>query len=337
MTVTAITPDSAGGMTGAVSGCSDAARGYIQILMAATLFGLSGSVAKVVLDGGVEPARLTALRCTGAAFGLLVVLATTNPALLRVARRDLPILIVMSLCGATLIQWLYFVAIDRLPVGVALLLEFTAPLLVALYSRFVLRHAVDRRVWLALALALGGLALVAEVWGGGGLDPIGVGAALAAAGCLAAFWLVGKQALGRIHALSITFWIFAFSSVFWAVAQPWWTFDASVLTQRASMLGALDTVSVPLWVPIVWVIVLGTLAPYALELVSLRHLTPTATGVVGMSEPVIAAAIAWVWLGQSLGTVQVVGAAVVLVGVIIVQTVTTTDSSHGTRAAVALD
>ena len=103
------------------------------------------------------------------------------------------------------------------------------------------------------------------------------------------------------------------------------------------MLGALDTVSVPLWVPIVWVIGLGTLAPYALELVSLRHFTPTATGVVGMSEPVIAAAIAWVWLGQSLGTVQVVGAAVVLVGVIIVQTVTTTDSSYGTPAAVALD
>jgi len=343
MSVTAVTPDRTGGLTGIVygrptlRGRSNAARGYGQLLMAATLFGLAGSVAKIALDGGVDPARLTALRCTGAALGLLVVLGVTNPTLLRVSRRDLPILVVMSLCGATLIQWLYFVAIDRLPVGLALLLEFTAPLLVALYSRFVLRHAVDRRVWLALALSLAGLALVSEVWGGGGLDPIGVGAALGAAGCLAAFYLVGKQALDRIHPLTLTFWMFALSAVFWAVAQPWWSFDASVLTKRASMLGAFDSVSVPLWVPIVWVIALGTLAPYALELASLRHLTPTATGVVGMSEPVIAAAIAWAWLGQSLGTAQLVGAAVVLVGIVIVQTVTSDDAAHGVSGAVALD
>jgi len=200
---------------------------------------------------------------------------------------------------------------------------------------------VDRRVWLALALSLAGLALVAQTSGGGvsggeGLDPIGVGAALAAAGCLAAFYLVGKEALHRIHPMTLTFWMFALSAVLWAVAQPWWTFDASVLTNRASMLGAFDSVTVPLWLPIAWVIVLGTLMPYALELASLRHLTPTATGVVGMSEPVIAAAIAWAWLGQSLGIVQLVGAAVVLAGVVIVQTVSTPDARQSV-AAVALD
>ena len=228
-------------------------------------------------------------------------------------------LLMLALCGAAVIQWLYFVAIDRLPVGLALLLEFTAPLMVALFSRFVLRHRIDRRVWAGLGLALVGLALVAEVWGGGGLDPVGVAAALGAAGCLAAFYLGGKQALQRLHPMTLTFWMFALSAVFWGIAQPWWTFDFSVLGEDASMLGSLDSFSVPLWVPIAWVILLGTLVPYALDLASLRHLSPTATSVVGMSEPVIAAAVAWAWLGESLGTVQIIGAGVVLTGVVIVQ------------------
>lgn len=328
MSVTVVTPDSSSAAADFEAtvplrrGLSNAARGYVQILMAAALFGLAGSVAKIALDAGVDPARLTALRCSGAVIGLLVVLGLTRPSLLRVAGRDLPVLVVLALCGAALIQWLYFVAIDRLPVGLALLLEFTAPLLVALYSRFVLRHSIDRRVWLALALSLAGLALVAEVWGGGGLDPIGVAAALGAAGCLAAFYVVGKQALVRLHPMTLTFWMFALAAVFWNVAQPWWTFDSSILTKRASMLGAFDSTTVSVWMAVAWVIALGTLAPYALEIASLRHLTPTTTGIVGMSEPVIAAAVAWVWLGQSLGTVQLIGAGVVLCGVAIVQTVT---------------
>jgi drug/metabolite transporter (DMT)-like permease len=73
-------------------------------------------------------------------------------------------------------------------------------------------------------------------------------------------------------------------------------------------------------VPVLWLIIFGTLVAYALEIASLRHLTPTSTGVVGMSEPVIAAAIAWLWLGQALGTIQLVGGAVVLAGVALVQT-----------------
>ena len=334
MSVTAVTPDTRVGALGiapslsARRGLSDASPGYVQIVTASALFGLAGSVAKVALDAGIDPARLTALRCTGAAIGLLVVLGLTRPSLLRVDRRDIPMLLLLALCGAAVIQWLYFVAIDRLPVGLALLLEFTAPLMVALFSRFVLRHQIDRRVWAGLGLALVGLALVAEVWGGGGLDPVGVAAALGAAGCLAAFYLGGKRALQRLHPMTLTFWMFALSAAFWAVAQPWWTFEFGVLTQDASMLGSLDAFSVPLWLPIAWVVLLGTLVPYALELASLNHLSPTATSVVAMSEPVIAAAIAWAWLGEQLGTVQIIGAGVVLTGVVVVQLFSVPDETR---------
>jgi drug/metabolite transporter (DMT)-like permease len=307
--------------------------GYAQVLAGAALFGLAAIVSKMALTAGIAPARLSALRCTGAALGLLLFLGVTQPSRLRVSRRDLPLLVAVAMTGAALIQWLYFTAIDRLPVGIALLLEFTGPLMIAVYARVVQRQAVSRRMWLALALALLGLAMVAQVVGGGsGLDPIGVAAGLAAAVCLAAFYLLSKRALERHHPLTLTFWMFALAALFWAVVQPWWTFDASILTDQASMLGGLADLTVPVWVPVLWLVVLGTLTPYALEIASLRHLTPTSTGIVGMSEPVIAAVIAWIWLGESLDAVQVVGALLVLVGVALVQTI----SQPGDQASAPL-
>jgi drug/metabolite transporter (DMT)-like permease len=295
-------------------------RGRLLVLGGAALFGFNASVSKVVLMTGVDPARLTALRCTGAALGLLLLLGLTAPERLRVPMSDLPRLALLGLTGAALIQWLYFVAIDRLPVGIALLLEFTGPLMVAVYARVVQRHAVHRQVWLALGLALGGLALVAQVWTDVGLDPLGIAAALGAAVCLATFYLVGKSTVERLHPMTLSFWMFAFSALFWAVVQPWWDFDWATLGREASLLGALDGLHVPMWLPLLWVILLGTLVPYALEVVALRHLTPTSTGVIGMVEPVIAAAVAWVWLDEVLSPVQILGGIVVLVGVTLAQT-----------------
>jgi len=274
-----------------------------------------------VLDAGVTPARLTSLRCLGAAVGLLAYLLATNPSRLGIRRRDLPVLVAVGLAGAALIQWLYFVAIDRLPVGIALLLEFTGPLLVAVWSRVVRREDVARGVWSALVLALAGLATVARIWSDTGLDGVGVAAGLGAACCLAAFYLLSEHAIveRRLHPLTLSFWMFATASMFWAVAQPWWDFDPGVLGESTSLLGALEDLHVPLWLPIAWIVLLATLVPYALSVAALAHLSPTATGIVGMGEPVVAATVAWVWLGQSLAPVQLLGAGLVLVAVAIVQ------------------
>lgn len=293
--------------------------GSVLSIAAAVLFGLGASVSKVALQGGLEPMRLTALRCTGTAIGLLIIILVTRPSLLRVQLRDMPVLIVLGLAGAALVQFLFFTAIDRLPVGIALLLEFTAPFLIAVYSQVVLRHPADLRNWIAIALGMIGLALVARVWTDTGLDLVGVAAGLGASACLAAFFMIGKHALDRHHPLTMSFWMFAVAAVFWSILAPWNHFDFGSLNQSVPLLGTFADVSWPIWIPVLWVIVLGTLAPYLLEIASLQHLTPTAKGVVGMSEPLIAAGIAWVWLGQSLSGVQMLGAAVTLTGIAVIQ------------------
>ena len=294
--------------------------------LAALLFAVNASVSKVLLEAGVDPARLTAVRCTGAALGLGLVLLVVAPGRLRVSARELPALVVLGLAGAAMVQWLYFVAIDRLPVGIALLLEFTAPVLVALYTRVVRREAVRRRTWIAIGLAFSGLALVAQVWRDSGLDPLGIAAGLAAAACLATYFLVGARAAASRDPASLTFYMFAFGALFWAVARPWWSFDSAEFAMTTSLLGVLDELAVPVWMGVAWVIVLGTLAPYSLNLAALRHVPPTIVGAVGMCEPVAAAVVAWAWLGQALRPIQMVGGGVVLAGVALAQQAATSGS-----------
>jgi drug/metabolite transporter (DMT)-like permease len=161
--------------------------------------------------------------------------------------------------------------------------------------------------------------MVAQVWPDTGLDPIGVMAGLGAAACVATYFLVGGHTVAARDTGSLTFYMFLFGGVFWAVSQPWWTVDLSMLASTAPLLGALGAYSVPAWAGVVWIVILGTLAPYALNLAALRRISPTAVGVIGMSEPVGAGLVAWAWLGQALTTIQVAGGLIVLVGIGLVQ------------------
>jgi drug/metabolite transporter (DMT)-like permease len=295
---------------------SHTVRGYVQVIVAAGLFGANASISKAVLDAGIAPRQLAALRCTGAAVGLFAVLAALRSLpRLRVPRTSLPHLAVLGVVGAALIQWFYFEAIDRLPVGIAILLEFTGPVLVAVYARVVQRQQVGGGVWVALALSLVGLALVAEVWTDARLDAVGLAAGLAAAACLATFLLVGRHSSGTTDPLATAFWTFAFASLFWVPLEPLWRVDGSVLAEATTLGGRLDGTDVPVWVALGAVIVFGTLLPYLLDLAALAHLSATTVGAVGMLEPVVASVVAWAWLEQALSPAQLLGGLVILAGV----------------------
>jgi drug/metabolite transporter (DMT)-like permease len=295
-------------------------RGYVYLVVAAALFALNGTVSKVILAAGMSAMRLTELRCTGAALGLLLVLLVVAPGRIRISAREIPLLAAYGVAGVALTQCFYFVAIARMPVSIALLLEYTAPLMVALWARFVFRQPVRNRVWAALGLSLAGLALVAEVWQGSTLNGVGVAAALVAAVALAAYYLLGEHSASSRDPLSTTFWAFVFASLLWSVVQPWWSFPLGETRGSTSLLGNLDDVSLPLWTLMLCMVVLGTIVPFVLVLSGLHHLPATRVGMVGMLEPVLAGVVAWAWLGEALSAVQLAGAVVVLAGIVLAQT-----------------
>jgi drug/metabolite transporter (DMT)-like permease len=289
-------------------------------LSAALLFAVNGTVSKIIMQAGLSSLRLVELRSVGAAVCLFALVAGTRPEALRASLRELRFLAIYGVTGIALVQWFYFVAISRLPVSIALLLEYTAPLLVALWVRLVRGEQVRPRVWAALALCLGGLSLVAQVWTGFTLDGLGVVAGLGAALALAAYYLLGERGLGRRDALSLSAWTFGFSGLLWSVVQPWWTFPFDVLAGSVALPGPLAGIAVPTWSLAICSVLLGTVVPFLLVLGAIRELGPARVGLIGMMEPVGAGMVAWVVLAEVLTGMQLLGAAVVLVGIAVAET-----------------
>jgi drug/metabolite transporter (DMT)-like permease len=296
--------------------------GYAMVLSAATLFAVNGVVAKVVLSSGLSALRLTEVRITGAAVVLVLVLALFRRDLLHVTWREVPFLAVFGILGLVFVQWLYLLAIHRLEIGIALLIQYLAPLLVALWARFVVHRPVRRRIWLALALALFGLSLVVQIWKGSGtgLNGLGVLAALGGAFAFAAYILMAERGVKQRDAVSLTTFGFVFGALFFAIVQPWWTFPTGRVSQDVSLLGHLAGSQLPVWALLLWIIVLGAVVPFALFVGSLHHIPATRASIVSMFEPVVASAVAWAWLNESLDPMQVFGGVIVLCGIALAQT-----------------
>jgi drug/metabolite transporter (DMT)-like permease len=296
------------------------ALGYAMVATAATLFAVNGVVSKVIEATGFSSQRLTEVRSTGAFLGLALIVALTRRDAIRTSRRELVLLIALGVGGLALVQWSYFFAIHRLPIGEALLVQFVAPLLVALWARFVYREAVRRRIWVALALSLAGLVLIVRLWHVHRLDARGLAAAWLGCITYAFYVLVAERGVKRRDAISLSAWGFLFAALFWAAVRPWWTFPDSYLRGDASLLGHLHSLHLPVWLLVSWMVVLGTIVPFVLVVGALRHITATRVGIVAMLEPVGAILIAWVWLGEALAQVQLVGAALTLTGIVLAQT-----------------
>ncbi|HEX2496166.1 MAG TPA: DMT family transporter [Gaiellaceae bacterium] len=297
------------------------ALGYAMVLTAASLWALNGAVSKVILQsGGVSSERLTQVRATGAFLLLFAVLLAWHRRTLRVTRRELPFLAVFGVCGLALVAWFYFVAIERLEIGVALLIQYVAPVLVALYARYVLHEPVRRRIWAALALSLVGLSLLLQLPNGVELDGIGLLASAGAALTFALYILMADRGIERRSSSSLLAYGFLFAALFWALLQPWTSFPWELLDDSVSLLGRLESIELPVWLLMGWMVVLGTIVPFGLLVAALRHVTPTRAGILAMFEPVAGTIVAYLWLREELDPMQLAGAAVVLSGILLAQT-----------------
>lgn len=298
-------------------------RGLALVITAAIFFGINAGVSRIPMEAGLPVSTFTTARLT---FAWLVFLAIAvlfdRSALRRPRGRELLLMIVLGIAGVALLQWTYNIAIVRLPIGIALLLEYLAPVLVVLWVRFVRREPVHPRVWPAIALALAGLALVGRVWNGLSLDGIGVAMALTAAVCLAAYFLIGESLTAAPvdppTALRTVVWSFGIGAITMNLLGGW--SGVSTLGEPASMLGRLAELTVPAWSAMIWVVVFGTVTPFFLYLAALRDLSSAKASVTAMLEPVVAVIVGWLWFNETLTTAQVAGVIAVVTGIIVAQT-----------------
>ncbi|MFF4183070.1 DMT family transporter [Streptomyces sp. NPDC001691] len=283
-------------------------------LVSAFAFGGSGVAAKPLIEAGLDPLHVVWLRVTGAALVMLPVAWRHR----RLVLRKPALLAGFGLLAVAGVQACYFASISRIPVGVALLVEYLAPALVLGWVRFVQRRPVSRAAAVGVVLAVGGLASVVEVWSGLSFDAVGLLLALGAACCQVGYFVLSDQGGEGADAVDplgvIAYGLLIGSLVLTAVARPWgmaW----SVLGGSADM----DGTRVPAALLLCWIVLIATVIAYVTGVISVRRLSPQVAGVVACLEAVLATVFAWVLLGEHLSAPQIIGGAVVLTGAFIAQ------------------
>jgi drug/metabolite transporter (DMT)-like permease len=290
-------------------------RAEFLVISASMGFALGGVAAKVLREADMDAFRLTQIRSTGAGLILLAFAIIKGKDQLRARKEEIKDLILFGIIGVAAVTSFYFFAIKYLFVSVALIIEFTASIWIALYLKFVKKKHISPIMWLGIACAFFGLILVSQIWSGSTLHPLGVAVAFADAFALAYYFIMAERLTQTRTSLSLMTWGIGVAAIFWAIILPWWSFPFEYLTDSYSLSGNLSGYNAPGWALLLWIIIIGTVIPYLLTVTGIRELSAGTSSVIGMIEPIFAGVIAWIILNEALSGIQLVGCAVVLFGI----------------------
>jgi drug/metabolite transporter, DME family len=304
-------------------------RGYFYIASAAFLWGISATLGRAAftghrLPGGawlgtslgaslktIDPLILSQSRTTLSLTVLLpVLLARRGASALRVPGSDLLRFFLLGILGVAASNYLYYLAIQRTNVATAIILQYTAPVWVLLYT--VVRGGQGRRPSLrrsaAVGLAAAGCALAVGFVGSGGfrMDVVGVTAALLAAFSFAFYNVGGHTVLARYDRWKVLLWVLVAASTFWIFVNPPWKIVAAHYGRQQ-------------WGFMLVFSLLSVLGPFSCYFAGLQHLEPTRAIVASCLEPVFSIVLAALVLGELLRPMQTVGIVLVLVAIVLIQ------------------
>ncbi|HUG40556.1 MAG TPA: EamA family transporter [Longimicrobiales bacterium] len=274
------------------------ALGAALILAAAALWGSLGLFGRLAFERGVSPAELASVRAA-LAFLFALPLLAWQPRALRVRPRDLPLLLAYGTVSVALFYWIYLAAVDRLPLAVAAALLYTAPAFVVAIAWVMRWEPVRLPRLVPLGMVLVGALLVTGAWRvlGTGIDPVGAALGLGSGLAYALYTAIGKRIRGRYDALTTILWAYGIGAAVLAIAAPpWW-----VLIDHPDARG------------LIFLMALGPTFLAALFFFrGLHHIDASAASMLATIEPVVAALLGLVWLGEALTVDAVAGIALIV-------------------------
>lgn len=288
--------------------------GVAAALGSALAFSSSGPVVKPLLEAGwsIGAALLVRMSLAGLLLAPALVLAIRRDP--RMLRRHGLLIVGFGLTAVLGCQVFYFAAMQRMPVAVALLIQYLAPILLVLLAWARTRRAPSHLVTVGSVAAIAGLMLVADV-AGARFDPLGTLFALGAAVCVAAYFLISERSGEDLPPLALASGGLLTGAVGTAILA-----GIGVLPMAAPPVSvALAGLSVPWWIPLLWVGSIATTLGYALGVKAVPLLGSRLASFVGLSEVLFALGFAWLLLGESPSLAQAVGGAILLAGVVMVR------------------
>jgi drug/metabolite transporter (DMT)-like permease len=283
-------------------------RGYTCVVLAATLWALSGSLSKLLFNTGISPFQLVQLRTTLAAAVLFVCLLLSKPSFLKIKQRDLGYFIWLGLSLAV-VQFTYFFAISKIYVAAAILLQYLAPIFIAVYAVVFTKKRMSFVMVSAICGSFFGCYLMVGAYSLNllGMSKAGILSGLVSAIAFASYTIIRERGINIYRPWTLLFYAFLFAACIWNILQP----------PISAFLVKYSTGS---WFAILFIGIFGTILPFALYNEGIRLVGSVRAGITATMEPVIAGIISYFFLREAMGLWQVVGAAIVIASVALLQT-----------------
>ncbi len=289
--------------------------GLLFAVGSALSFGMSGPLAKALMEAGWSPTGAVSARMAVGAVAMAVFATIVRPGWVREAVTHRKTVIAYGLFPIAGAQLCYYNAVAHLSVGVALLLEYTAPVLVVGWLWVTTRRRPTNLTLAGIALAVAGIMLVLDVFAGAHINAAGVGWGLAAAVCAASYFMMSDEVSadgdeGSLNSITLAAGGLVVGGVATAALGLAGVMPLAFTTNDTVVAGF--TMS---WVvPVVALGVITTAIAYTLGIMGIARLRPRFASLVGLSEVMFAVLAAWLLLGQAITVSQAVGGAIVLVG-----------------------
>ena len=291
-----------------------ALAGWTAALVSACAFGTAGAFAKPLLASGWSSGAVVAVRLGLAAIVLLI------PGLMALRGRwHLLIsqwrpLLAYGVFGGATAQVAFFNAVQYVPVGLALLMEYLAILLVVAWVAVRSRRLPSKLTLVGTVVAIAGLVVVLDPTGMVGLDLRGIAWGSLAACGLAVYFVISARPM-ELPPLTFVGVGLAVGTVTILIAGA-----IGLMPMQASFVDVVFVgVTLPWWAPLVVLALVAAATAYALGFVGVQYLGSTVASFVGLTEVLFAVAWAWLLLGELPGLLQLVGGVIMLAGVAAVQ------------------
>ena len=277
-------------------------------MIAAVLWAVSGTSGKFLFHHGMNPQQLVQLRVTLSVAFLFPCLLATRPALLRIALGDIIYFAILGITGMAMVMFTYFYTISMISVAVAIVLEYMAPVFIAIYYAFMAPEKLSRTTLLAIGLSVVGCYLAVGAYNVDllALNWKGILAGVCSGLAFAWYAVYGERGMRRYDPWTVVFYALLFATVFWNIAMP----------PLTSLRGSYSGVE---WFWIAYIVVFGTAVPYGFFTMGISLIRSTRASVTATLEPIAAALIAYVFLDEVLQPLQMFGGLLVIASVILLQ------------------
>ena len=287
---------------------SNPTKGYLCVVAAAIMWASSGVAGKALFAGGITPFELVQVRVTVSTLLLAIAFGLHSRDLFRIRGRDFVYFLLLGGVAMALVQITYFYAVSKIQVAAAIFLQYLAPIMVAFFSICFWRERLTLTKFLSLVISLAGCYLVV---GGYNLhlvqmNRVGILCGLASALCFASYTLLGERGMRRYSPWTVLFYAFLFATLVWHIVYPPFHYLRTGY-------------SLSQWGWMLYISVMGTVLPFALFFIGVNFIRSTRASITATLEPISAGFFAYFFLGEVLEPLQIVGGAMVVGAIVLLQ------------------